>query len=91
MSEENMDSNSKFIFKKILVFLGILLICTFLGWCGGNILGDYLRKTTVGFDVGSRIGYWIKGVSVGAPIGLLLAVLVVRKMEFTGNQTSFKK
>jgi len=86
-----MDSISTFIFKKVLVFLGVLLICTFLGWPGGYIRGDYVRKTTVGFDVGLRIGYWIKGVSVGAPIGLVLAVLVVRKMKFTENQTSYKK
>ena len=75
-----MGPKSKLTGKKISVFIMIVVSCTFLGWCGGNIRGDYVRKTSIGFDVTSRIGYWIKGVSVGAQIGVIMAFLIVGRM-----------
>ena len=64
----------RYTIREFYIDLFIVLAALVLGWCGGNIVGDQVRKNEIGFDVGTRIGYWVKGLSVGGVIGFFLVI-----------------
>lgn len=60
--------------KKILIVVSILLSCTALGLVGGNIWGGRVREAEpIGFYIGTRVGYWTRGIIAGAASGVLVA------------------
>ena len=69
--------------KRLVTPLAIIALGILLGWCGGNLWADHIRKAQpVGFDIGTRLTYQTRGVVAGAIagiIGALFSVVALRR------------
>ena len=60
--------------KKAVILIAIMLAFLVFGWCGGNIWADHARdKEPIAFDIGTRLTYQVRGITVGGVVGLLIA------------------
>ena len=60
--------------KTVIKLVTIILIAVALGFVGGNIWGDHVREAEpIGFDIGTRLMYQGRGLTVGGISGILIA------------------
>lgn len=78
--------------KRIITIVAIILAGATLGWVGGNIWADRAREAEpIGFDIGSRVTYWTKGVTAGGIAGVLIAAVWVAGTRTRKRKSQNKK